>query len=91
MEDCFLSTGDKTQIGNTLIISKSKLISINKIKFSNSFILATQFEVICGARCVFPSFDDPSFKANFTVSLIYPTAFQALGNMPNSSPPVAYG
>lgn len=84
-----MSNGTKPQIGN--LMSKSKLTSINRIKFSTTYILATQFEVICGARCVFPSFDDPSFKANFTVSLIYPTAFQALGNMPNSSAPVVYG
>lgn len=35
-----------------------------------------------GARKVFPCFDEPSFKANFTVKIIHPKSYTALSNMP---------
>uniref|UniRef100_A0A914D598 Aminopeptidase N-like N-terminal domain-containing protein n=1 Tax=Acrobeloides nanus TaxID=290746 RepID=A0A914D598_9BILA len=60
------------------------------IRPDNGYIIATYFELGSGARSVFPCFDDPSFKAQFTVTLIYPSSFQALGNTNPSSVPVPY-
>uniref|UniRef100_A0A914C594 Aminopeptidase N-like N-terminal domain-containing protein n=1 Tax=Acrobeloides nanus TaxID=290746 RepID=A0A914C594_9BILA len=57
---------------------------------ANGYIIATFFEIGSGARSVFPCFDDPSFKARFTVTLIYPSSYQALSNRNPSSPPVPY-
>jgi len=49
-----------------------------------SFMVATQFEPI-DARSLYPSFDEPIYKAIFNVQLIYPTAYVALGNMPEQN------
>ena len=43
-------------------------------------MVATQFEPI-SARTMYPSFDEPIYKAIFNLELIYPTAYVALGNM----------
>uniref|UniRef100_A0A1I7S1N1 Aminopeptidase n=1 Tax=Bursaphelenchus xylophilus TaxID=6326 RepID=A0A1I7S1N1_BURXY len=42
-------------------------------------LVATQFETV-HARQAFPCFDDPSFKATFSISVIHPRAAQAYSN-----------
>ena len=37
-----------------------------------------------GARQVFPCFDEPAFKANFTVTIVHPQGYRALSNMPEA-------
>lgn len=56
---------------------------------SSTTILATQFEPNY-ARRVFPCFDEPNYKAFWTLNLVVPTSFSnnALSNMPLSSTPV---
>ncbi len=49
------------------------------------YMVATQFE-ISDARAVFPCVDEPSVKAIFHLTLIYPTAYVALGNMMEKIP-----
>ena len=45
---------------------------------------ATQFEA-ADARRAFPCFDEPEFKAQFSVELIHPSGNAAIGNMPIAS------
>ncbi len=45
---------------------------------------ATQFEA-ADARRAFPCFDEPEFKARFSVELVHPAGLMAVGNMPISS------
>eukprot|EP00005_Dracoamoeba_jomungandri_P005447 CAMPEP_0174257728 /NCGR_PEP_ID=MMETSP0439-20130205/6849_1 /TAXON_ID=0 /ORGANISM="Stereomyxa ramosa, Strain Chinc5" /LENGTH=873 /DNA_ID=CAMNT_0015340961 /DNA_START=236 /DNA_END=2857 /DNA_ORIENTATION=- len=45
------------------------------------WIAATQFESI-GARRAFPSFDRPSFKATFEITMTAPKQYSVLSNMP---------
>jgi len=45
---------------------------------------ATQFEA-ADARRAFPCFDEPEFKARFSVELIHPAGNAAIGNMPMAS------
>ncbi|KAH7356774.1 peptidase family M1-domain-containing protein [Rhexocercosporidium sp. MPI-PUGE-AT-0058] len=47
-------------------------------------MLSTFFEPI-HARTVFPCFDEPCFKATFTVTLVVPNHVKCLGNMPIKS------
>ncbi|XP_071800497.1 aminopeptidase N-like [Asterias amurensis] len=35
-----------------------------------------------GARLVFPCFDEPSFKANYTITIVHEQGYTALSNMP---------
>jgi aminopeptidase N len=44
-------------------------------------MLTTQFEAT-DARRMFPGWDEPSFKASFTLSAILPSGFMAISNMP---------
>ena len=45
---------------------------------------ATQFEA-ADARRAFPCFDEPEFKARFSLELVHPTGNEAIGNMPIAS------
>lgn len=47
-------------------------------------LLATQFEPT-HARRAFPCFDEPQFKAMFSISMKYPKEYAALGNMPGTT------
>ncbi|XP_071492862.1 aminopeptidase N-like [Diadema antillarum] len=68
-----------------------KLIGLYKSKYDTSNgktedIVASFLSPI-NARLVFPCFDEPAFKANFTVSIVHPSAYIALSNMdPSTSP-----
>jgi uncharacterized protein (TIGR02118 family) len=44
-------------------------------------MLVTQFEV-ADARRMFPGWDEPAFKASFTLSAVLPAQFAAISNMP---------
>ena len=44
-------------------------------------MLTTQFEAT-DARRMFPGWDEPAFKATFTLSALLPSAFRAISNMP---------
>ena len=43
--------------------------------------LATDLEP-SGARRIFPSWDEPAFKATFSLSVVVPSSFRAVSNMP---------
>jgi len=47
-------------------------------------MLATQLEPIA-ARSVFPGFDEPSFRASFTITVTAPSAYEVVSNMPVKS------
>ncbi len=47
-------------------------------------MLVTQFEV-ADARRMFPGWDEPAFKARFTLSAVLPDSFAAVSNMPVAS------
>ena len=61
-----------------LYISKYKSSSQEKI------MISTQFEPT-DARRMFPCWDEPSYKANFTIELIIPQHLEGLSNMPVKS------
>lgn len=46
--------------------------------------MSTSFEPYL-ARTAFPCFDEPAYKANFTVRIIHPKEYTALSNMPPAS------
>ncbi|CAH1134417.1 unnamed protein product [Ceutorhynchus assimilis] len=47
---------------------------------ATSYLVTTQMEPM-HARRAFPCFDEPQYKANFSISLTYPSGLSALGNM----------
>ena len=47
------------------------------------WVLATDLEP-SGARRIFPGWDEPAFKATFTLSVAVPATFRAVSNMPVS-------
>ena len=49
-----------------------------------SRMLATQMEPIA-ARTVFPGFDEPSFRASYSISVTAPAAYEVVSNMPVSN------
>ncbi|XP_057660385.1 glutamyl aminopeptidase-like [Diorhabda carinulata] len=53
------------------------------------YLLTTQFEPV-HARQAFPCFDEPSYKATFTISLLYPKdqGLNAIGNTPIDGKPI---
>ncbi|KAH7721572.1 Protein T16G12.1 [Aphelenchoides avenae] len=54
-------------------------------KLQDKYLVVTHLET-SNARAVFPCFDEPSFKAVFQLTLIYPKGLTALSNTPEPEP-----
>ncbi|CAB3258598.1 unnamed protein product [Arctia plantaginis] len=57
---------------------------VNKQTKLREYLIATQFEAI-SARKGFPCFDEPMYKATFTITLGHHKDFTAISNMPQES------
>ena len=50
--------------------------------FAHARYIVASFLSPNGARGVFPCFDEPAFKANYSITLVHPAGYRALSNMP---------
>ncbi|XP_022081856.1 aminopeptidase Ey-like isoform X2 [Acanthaster planci] len=57
-------------------------VSEYKTKQGKAKYIVASFLSPNGARHVFPCFDEPAFKANYTITIVHPDGYQALSNMP---------
>ncbi|KAJ1819730.1 hypothetical protein LPJ60_003598 [Coemansia sp. RSA 2675] len=84
---CVLRAHDLIQIVITYtgVLSES-MYGLYRCKYRDrmgdpSTMLVTQFQAKC-ARLAFPCWDEPAFKAEFTLALTVPSSHTALSNMP---------
>ncbi|MBC7172964.1 MAG: M1 family peptidase, partial [Polyangiaceae bacterium] len=62
----------------------SSLQGLYKVRDGGGSYAFTQFEAT-SARAAFPSFDEPSFKAPFEITLLVPTGLAAVSNAPEAA------
>ena len=67
--------------GTILAHQEGLFYSIYDTPEGRRWVLATDLEP-SGARRIFPGWDEPAFKATFSLSVTVPTTFRAVSNMP---------
>lgn len=77
----------------TLTISYTGVLNFDEVGFRREFYLnakgrqswlaMTHFES-SNARRAFPCYDEPAFKANFTISITHGSSYHAISNMPGA-------